>query len=450
MKSHTALLSIIAFTCTQTIDAFSPSLSSSVTTLKTTTTKLSYTFGENHNDDDNKNKNNKKSNNSESSQQNKKDEMIWLPSQHPDSANRIARLMKEQEGIDRFPQTLEDLQSLRSDIATLKNNLKWALYTDDIHRIMALRMAIEKKEREDPDLVYAKALQKIIDARDMRVHKKYETIKKYTEEAEMARKFIPRLNLEGLWVGNYGEHGSELVNITYSGDTLIATKVTGDKHVPRKEITFRADLGPKLDNDKSSKDTKPLAPIQLTGTMASKWGTGKLERYPGEGQVSAEGFKNEQFVEGQLIMFDGYFSFLWVPTKHHVFFSRPNPQLTLHLMRDIISEEDEVQNMKDHIGRCYEKDISDAFIRPKPVKESPEPFRRIHREIDLVSVMEEKDDGVIVDSPNPSFPFQFPIPPNPTTDASMGKNFKFWAVQKWRNYIDLVMKDADGFAGFNN
>lgn len=201
MKSQTALLSIIAFTCTQTIDAFSPSLSSSVTTPKTTTTKLSYTFGENHNDDDNKNKNNKKSNNSESSQQNKKDEMIWLPSQHPDSANRIARLMKEQEGIDRFPQTLEDLQSLRSDIATLKNNLKWALYTDDIHRIMALRMAIEKKEREDPDLVYAKALQKIIDARDMRVHKKYETIKKYTEEAEMARKFIPRLNLEGLWVG---------------------------------------------------------------------------------------------------------------------------------------------------------------------------------------------------------------------------------------------------------
>ena len=35
-----------------------------------------------------------------------------------------------------------------------------------------------------------------------------------------------------------------MINVTYVGDTLIAFKVTGDKNVPRGEITFQADLTP--------------------------------------------------------------------------------------------------------------------------------------------------------------------------------------------------------------
>lgn len=35
-----------------------------------------------------------------------------------------------------------------------------------------------------------------------------------------------------------------MINVTYVGDQLIAYKVTGDKSVPRGEITFQADLNP--------------------------------------------------------------------------------------------------------------------------------------------------------------------------------------------------------------
>ena len=35
-----------------------------------------------------------------------------------------------------------------------------------------------------------------------------------------------------------------MINVTYHGDLLIAYKVTGDKNVPRGEITFQVDLNP--------------------------------------------------------------------------------------------------------------------------------------------------------------------------------------------------------------
>jgi hypothetical protein len=111
-----------------------------------------------------------------------------------------------------------------------------------------------------------------------------------------------------------------MINVTYVGDTLVAVKVTGDKNVPRGEVTFKADLTPTSvkrfrSGDYVNKDelSKPLEPITLTEKAASKWGTQQLPRYRGTGQVAEEGFRNNRWMDGQLIIIgDDYFSFAWV------------------------------------------------------------------------------------------------------------------------------------------
>lgn len=143
----------------------------------------------------------------------------------------------------------------------------------------------------------------------------------------------------------YGQHGYEMINVTYTGDTLIAYKVTGDKNVPRGEITFQANLSPlkkkqvrRVGGAKSPSNLslgQDLEPIQLSGTAAKKWGTKQLPRYAGSGQVAEEGFVNNQWLDGQLIVIgQDYFSFAWVPIEHQIFFGRPSPELALKMLKD--------------------------------------------------------------------------------------------------------------------
>ena len=118
-----------------------------------------------------------------------------------------------------------------------------------------------------------------------------------------------------------------MINVTYSGDQLIAYKVTGDIDVPRGEITFTADLLPSDDL---------LDPIVLSESSAAKWGTSRLPRFPGRGHVAEPGFVDPAYVEGQLVVIGPgeYFSFAWVELGHQIFFGRPSPQLTLSLLRE--------------------------------------------------------------------------------------------------------------------
>lgn len=139
---------------------------------------------------------------------------------------------------------------------------------------------------------------------------------------------------------------------------------------------------------------------------------GEFQRYPGRGQVSRKGFKDNRFVEGQLVLFEDQFSFVWIPTKHHVLFSRPSPETTLRLLRDTLSKEDELENQRNHIMRCYGMDLSTCIAR----QQNPanfEPLRRIttQDEIDEVEKrLKEQNERNI-----------------------------FRQLSKWRKYIDQTL-----------
>ena len=255
---------------------------------------------------------------------------------------------------------------------------------------------------------------------------------------------------------SFGE-GSELVNVTYTGDTLIAYRATGTA-LNRDRALMKADLSPviKPTNTRTATSTsattstsgkkdqkKSLAPIQLQGQAANKWGAQQLERYAGEGHdPKARSSNDEGFVDANLIMFDGYFSFLWIPTRKHVFFSRPKPELIMHMMRDSISIDDELENMKDHLTRCYDKGIEAAFVRPSPseMQSSAEPFRRIATESDLEAAKEETKVATK----------EFAIPGllGKDKDGDTATSAQaFWGFHKWMNYIDKTLKSKEGGGG---
>jgi hypothetical protein len=65
-----------------------------------------------------------------------------------------------------------------------------------------------------------------------------------------------------------------MINVTYSGDHLIAYKVTGDQNIPRGHISFTADLSPPGNYDGiTDEETELLDPIVLSDGSAKKWGT---------------------------------------------------------------------------------------------------------------------------------------------------------------------------------
>jgi len=202
---------------------------------------------------------------------------------------------------------------------------------------------------KDAEYVYGQALELARVARKMG---KYEEEAIHLEDADNARSCIPHFNIEGLWVGKYGSHGYEMINVTYTGDTLIAYKVTGDKNVPKGEVSFKADLSPTFHSGAQN----ALKPIELTESASKQWGTDQLIRFPGQGQVAAEGFLNSQWMEGQLILVGDYFSFAWIPLGHQIFFGRPSPELTLKMISESITATvtDDVEKMREHATRCLD------------------------------------------------------------------------------------------------
>jgi hypothetical protein len=135
-----------------------------------------------------------------------------------------------------------------------------------------------------------------------------------------------------------------MINVTYinDGQTLIATKVTGDENVPRGQVTFTVDVAPHTSSSSSTTNDDEilqsrsiLDPIELDMDARQRWGRRFLPRFPGRGRVAQSNFIDPSWMEGQLILVGDFFSFAWVPIGKQIFFGRPSPELTIRMMKEV-------------------------------------------------------------------------------------------------------------------
>jgi hypothetical protein len=258
-------------------------------------------------------------------------------SSNSNKSNSLSRSnKKDDKEKSRFLQG-DALHQLRQQVLDLQQELTLARnsITQDVTAIEKLERSILSAQQVDAEFIYTVATDRMQAAA---AAANFEEVDKYRRQAAEARLALPQFNLEGLWVGKYGEQGFEMINVTYQGDTLTAYKVTGDRNVPKGQASFTVDLSP--DNiDGSSSSSSPsrkdriLEPIELATEAAEQWGSKFLQRFSGNGHVASEGFANSQWIDGQLILVGEYFSFAWLPIGHQVFFGRPSPELTLKLLR---------------------------------------------------------------------------------------------------------------------
>lgn len=267
----------------------------------------------------------------------------WLDHSHKDDEDPAGGSRRSgifRSDASRFV-TGDELYQLRNNVLALRRDLQDARETGAVSRVRELERSILQAQQLDAEFMYQVALERMEVAAKLGDDEQTE---KYRQEAALARSALPQFQLEGLWVGKYGTHGFEMINVTYVGDALVAHKVTGEKTVPKGEVSFTVNLSPKAQQHRAL-----LEPIELGKEAAQQWGTKYLQRFPGKGQVAAEGFTNSQFVEGQLILVNQYFSFAWLPIAHQVFFGRPSPELILRLLREEITDD------RAHLERCIEE-----------------------------------------------------------------------------------------------
>lgn len=274
------------------------------------------------------------------------------------SETRRLRYRLEEEAKQRFVSG-DELHMLRQEVLGLREKLEQARKLKATGRVQELERAIIEAQQVDAEFVYSVAKERTNVAMEAGLT---DEAQEWEREAMMARSVLPQFNLDGLWVGKYGDHGFEMINVTYIGDILVAHKVTGKKNVPQGQVTFQVDLSGSLPN------SKQLEPIELGEGAAKQWGSRFLQRFGGQGQVAAEGYRNSQWMEGHLILVNEYFSFAWLPIGHQVFFGRPSPELTLKLLREskYVNSDDKI---RQYLTKCLEE--TESLEDEMEVQDSP-------------------------------------------------------------------------------
>jgi Cyclin D1 binding domain len=243
----------------------------------------------------------------------------------------------------------DELHRLRHNVMAMSLELQEARRSGSPDDVADLEQSILRAQQYDAEFVYTVSLERMEVAERSGRFQEADRLRAVAMEARSA---LPQFNLSGLWVGKYGDQGYELINVTYAGDVLVAHKITGTKNVPKGEATFEVNLSPAA---LYTSGEPPLEPIELGESAANQWGSKYLQRFAGRGQVAAEGYLDSQWVDGQLILVNEYFSFAWLPIGHQVFFGRPTAELILKLMKDDTNSNVAESSARSLLERCWEE-----------------------------------------------------------------------------------------------
>jgi hypothetical protein len=151
----------------------------------------------------------------------------------------------------------DTLPEVRAQRVKAQADLAAAVADEDFVTAAMLRDDLAELQQKDPAFM-AESLRAEM-AKHVR-RERFAEAARCRDDLMVLRRFLPQFQLAGLWKGNYPNHGDELVRIQYRGDMLFATKITGDEHVPKGEITFQADLAASSDasGDRGSSSRSPI------------------------------------------------------------------------------------------------------------------------------------------------------------------------------------------------
>lgn len=217
-----------------------------------------------------------------------------------------------------------ELPEVRVQLGKLEQQLSDAVFDQNFMAAAQIRDDLSDLRCKDPAVLAAELRAEL----DLSVRQqRFNDAARCRDQLLVLRRFLPQYQLAGLWKGNYPNHGEALIRVRYEGDTLFATKVTGDEHVPAGEITFQADLStPFHDSTVCETGNKELVGVRVEVVSLSSDGAQhqrEVERYQGEGRIAARGFQHAHFVPGQLFLMDtDVVGFLWLPLGTFVVFSR--------------------------------------------------------------------------------------------------------------------------------
>jgi hypothetical protein len=202
----------------------------------------------------------------------------------------------------------------------LENELEFAVNSDDF--LVAARLRDEKRalRKQDPKTLHS-ALEEALEAAAK--DERYRDAARLRDQMRILRKHLPQFKLAGLWKGHYGDHGETVIRISYDGDMMYATKVTGDTHVPAGEVTFRVDLSSKKDLSRDDDDDDEVIVEEIEIQDGEITRSTQQEVFKAEGMIATKGYEHAHFVPGRLLLFgQTTIGFFWVPFAQFVQFDK--------------------------------------------------------------------------------------------------------------------------------